>query len=239
MITKALTLLDEEEKAFKKSVRQFAETVIRPRVREMDRNAEMSPEVIEQLFAQGLMGLDIPAQHGGRGVPYFQSILAIEEWPGWIPPCPCASTCRTCSSTTCSRAGEPTRRRGAICPCSPPRPSARSRSPRSSRQRRLQHGRSRHARRRLLRHQRAQALDHQRRRSWYIHRLRQHDARQDPRHHRFPRRAQDSRTPMGAKEDKLGIRASSTCELLFENCRVPRAGCSASSARATRSPSRG
>lgn len=79
MTIKALTLLEEEDKSFKKSVRQFAETAIRPHVMEMDRKAEMSPAVIEKLFEQGLMGLEIPSQYGGRAVPYFQSILAIEE----------------------------------------------------------------------------------------------------------------------------------------------------------------
>ncbi|RMG18245.1 MAG: acyl-CoA dehydrogenase [Planctomycetota bacterium] len=75
----ALTLLTEEESAFREAVREFAESTIKPRVAAMDRAATMDPEVIQACFDMGLMSVEVPEQYGGQGGTFFMAILAIEE----------------------------------------------------------------------------------------------------------------------------------------------------------------
>jgi butyryl-CoA dehydrogenase/short/branched chain acyl-CoA dehydrogenase len=74
-----LTRLGEEEIMFRDTVRKFAREQIAPYVREMDEQAVLRKDLIRQLFDLGLMGIDIPEQYGGQGGTFFQSILAIEE----------------------------------------------------------------------------------------------------------------------------------------------------------------
>jgi alkylation response protein AidB-like acyl-CoA dehydrogenase len=64
---------------FRASVREFAEGEIRPRVEEMDEHAKMSPEVIRQLFELGLMGVETPEEYGGTGASFFMAIVGVEE----------------------------------------------------------------------------------------------------------------------------------------------------------------
>ncbi len=74
-----LTVLSEEELLFQSSVRQFARERLTPHVRAMDEEAKFRPELLRELFALGLMGVDIEEEYGGQGGSFFQSILAIEE----------------------------------------------------------------------------------------------------------------------------------------------------------------
>ena len=74
-----LTLLTEEERAFREAVRDFADGVVAPRVADMDREGRMDPALIRQLFEMGLMAVEIPDAHGGAGASFFTSILVIEE----------------------------------------------------------------------------------------------------------------------------------------------------------------
>ena len=74
-----LTLLSEEEELFRATVREFAETEIAPFVHEMDEAAKFRPELIEKFFELGLMGIEVPEQWGGAGASIFLSALAIEE----------------------------------------------------------------------------------------------------------------------------------------------------------------
>ncbi len=74
-----LTRLTEDEAMFRDTVRKFAREQIAPHVREMDETAVLRKDLLKQLFALGLMGIDIPEQYGGQGGSFFQSILAIEE----------------------------------------------------------------------------------------------------------------------------------------------------------------
>ena len=71
-------LLDEEE-SLRATVRHWTEEKLRPRVAEMDRQARMSRELIGELFALGLMGIQIPVRHGGGGGSSFMSALVIAE----------------------------------------------------------------------------------------------------------------------------------------------------------------
>jgi butyryl-CoA dehydrogenase/short/branched chain acyl-CoA dehydrogenase len=74
-----LTLLSEEEELFRTSVRDFAEEQIRPRASVMDRDARMDPELIRQFFELGLMGIEVPDAYGGSNGTFFMAIQAVEE----------------------------------------------------------------------------------------------------------------------------------------------------------------
>ncbi len=75
----ALTEISEEERLFQLSVRKFAQERLAPWVREMDQHGVFRPDLLKELFSLGLMGIDIKEEYGGQGGTFFQSILAIEE----------------------------------------------------------------------------------------------------------------------------------------------------------------
>jgi butyryl-CoA dehydrogenase/short/branched chain acyl-CoA dehydrogenase len=74
-----LTVLSEEERLFQASVRQFARERLSPSVREMDEKGAFCPDLLKEMFALGLMGIDVKEEYGGQGGSFFQSILAVEE----------------------------------------------------------------------------------------------------------------------------------------------------------------
>jgi alkylation response protein AidB-like acyl-CoA dehydrogenase len=74
-----LTLLAEDERIFRDSVRDFAEARIRPLVREMDEQAKFPKDLVKDLFDLGVMGIEIPEAYGGSGGRFFHSVLAVEE----------------------------------------------------------------------------------------------------------------------------------------------------------------
>jgi len=74
-----ITHLSEIEGAMAESVSKFANDIIAPKVREMDENEAMDPAVVEQLFEQGLMGVEIPEEYGGAGMNFTAAIVGIEE----------------------------------------------------------------------------------------------------------------------------------------------------------------
>ena len=79
MPTGALTQLSEDEQMFRQTVRQFAVEQIAPRSRKMDETQEMDAAIVRQLFELGLMGIEIPEEYGGAGGSFFEAILAVEE----------------------------------------------------------------------------------------------------------------------------------------------------------------
>jgi alkylation response protein AidB-like acyl-CoA dehydrogenase len=74
-----LTVLNEEERLFRDTVRRFARERIAPLTREMDEAAVLNKDLLHQLFELGLMGLEIPEEYGGQGGNFFQCVQAIEE----------------------------------------------------------------------------------------------------------------------------------------------------------------
>ena len=74
-----LTTLSEDEQMFRNSVREFAEGELRPRVEEMDEHAKLDPALVKQCFDLGLMGIETPEEFGGAGGSFFTAILAVEE----------------------------------------------------------------------------------------------------------------------------------------------------------------
>src|SRR3981081_1836624 len=78
-----LTMLSEDETLFRDNIRQFADEKIRPLVKEMDEKGVFEKDLIREFFQLGLMGIEIPEQHGGGGAKFFEAILAVEElWRG-------------------------------------------------------------------------------------------------------------------------------------------------------------
>jgi len=74
-----LSILSEEETMFRDAVREFAETEIKPYVSEMDEAAKFRPDIIAKFFGMGLMGIEVPEIYGGAGAGIFLATLAIEE----------------------------------------------------------------------------------------------------------------------------------------------------------------
>ena len=74
-----LTTLLEEERLFQASVRQFAKERLAPHVRSMDDEGKFRTDLLQEMFELGLMGIDVKEQYGGQGGTFFQSVLAIEE----------------------------------------------------------------------------------------------------------------------------------------------------------------
>jgi len=75
----ALTTLTEDEKMLQEAARDFAESVIKPKVHEMDEKAKLDPDLIQEFFDMGLMGIEIPESYSGGGGSFFMSIVAIEQ----------------------------------------------------------------------------------------------------------------------------------------------------------------
>jgi alkylation response protein AidB-like acyl-CoA dehydrogenase len=74
----ALTDLAEDERLLRDSVLEFARAEIAPHVRAMDEEAALLPSLVGQLFGVGVMGIEVPETHGGAGGTFFHSVLAVE-----------------------------------------------------------------------------------------------------------------------------------------------------------------
>ncbi len=74
-----LTSLPEEERLFQQSIRRFARERLAPHVRAMDAEGVFRKDLLKEMFELGLMGVDVKEEYGGQGGSFFQSVLAIEE----------------------------------------------------------------------------------------------------------------------------------------------------------------
>lgn len=75
----ALTILSDDEVQFRDAVRNFAENEIKPHVHDMDQKGQMMPEILKKLFEMGLMGVESPEKFGGAGSSFTMACLAVEE----------------------------------------------------------------------------------------------------------------------------------------------------------------
>ncbi|TNE70566.1 acyl-CoA dehydrogenase [bacterium] len=75
----SLNQLTEDEQMLKEAAADFAKSVIAPKVHEMDQKAKLDPEIIKAFFEQGLMGIEIPAEYDGGDGTFMMAILAIEQ----------------------------------------------------------------------------------------------------------------------------------------------------------------
>jgi alkylation response protein AidB-like acyl-CoA dehydrogenase len=78
-LNNGLTILSEEEELFRASVREFAEGEVRPRVEAMEHAGKLDQDLIKQCFELGLMAIESPEEYGGAGSTIFNAIVAIEE----------------------------------------------------------------------------------------------------------------------------------------------------------------
>ncbi|MEP6706060.1 MAG: acyl-CoA dehydrogenase [Pyrinomonadaceae bacterium] len=78
-VARPLTTLSEDEQMFRASVREFAEGELRKRVEQMDEQGKLDPALIKQCFELGLMGIETPEEYGGAGGSFFNAITAVEE----------------------------------------------------------------------------------------------------------------------------------------------------------------
>ena len=74
-----LTVLAEEEQAFRDAVASFAESEVRPRVAQMEREAKLDPALVRAYFDMGLMGIEVPEAYGGAGGSMMMTTIAVEE----------------------------------------------------------------------------------------------------------------------------------------------------------------
>ncbi len=87
MSIEALTVLSEEEQMLYDSVVEFAEESIKPRAMEMDEAQEMDPKLVKAFFEHDYMGIEVPEELGGLGTSFFNSILVIEALSRFDPSC--------------------------------------------------------------------------------------------------------------------------------------------------------
>jgi alkylation response protein AidB-like acyl-CoA dehydrogenase len=220
-----ITSLTQEEQLLRDTVRRFAQRKIAPLVRQMDESQKIAPEILRELFALGLMGLEIPVDFGGAGASFFSSILAIEEIsrvdPGVAVMVDVQNTLTVNALLRWGSAEQKSRylpRMAADTVCSYALSEAGSGSDAFA----------------LASHARADGdgflLNG---RKLWISNAAEADlflifANANPQagYKGITAFLVERGSPgfsVGKKEDKLGIRASSTCELLLDNCRVPQA----------------
>ncbi|QDG50060.1 acyl-CoA dehydrogenase [Persicimonas caeni] len=75
----ALTELTEDEQIFQEAIASFAQKAVAPKVEEMDHEQQLDQSIIDQCFQLGLSGIEVPEQYGGSGSSFFSAILAVEE----------------------------------------------------------------------------------------------------------------------------------------------------------------
>jgi alkylation response protein AidB-like acyl-CoA dehydrogenase len=220
-----LTLLSEDEQLFRATVRQFAQENIAPLVRTMDEQQHFHAELIPQLFNLGLMGVEIPIEYGGSGGTFFEAILAVEEISAVDPS---VGVLIDVQNTLCINAllrwGTPEQKKAYLPRLATDTVGAYALSEASSGSDAF-----------------ALQMRGEKRGDFYLlngQKLFITNAREaglfivfatlDPTagYKGITAFLVDKRVPgftIGKKEDKLGIRASSTCEIILEDCKVPAA----------------
>jgi butyryl-CoA dehydrogenase/short/branched chain acyl-CoA dehydrogenase len=220
-----LTLLSEDEQLFRTTVRQFAQENIAPLVRTMDEQQHFHPELIPQLFNLGLMGIEIPIEYGGSGGTFFEAILAVEEVSAVDPS---VGVLIDVQNTLCINAllrwGTPEQKKIYL-----PRLAtdtvgayALSEAGSGSDAFALQMRAEKRGDSYLLNGQKLWITNAREAGLFIVF------ATLDPSagYKGITAFLVDKRVPgfsLGKKEDKLGIRASSTCEIILEDCKVPAA----------------
>jgi short-chain 2-methylacyl-CoA dehydrogenase len=219
-----LTALSEEEKLFRASVREFAEAEIKPYVRDMDEKQKIRPEVIQKCFELGLMGIEPGEEYGGSGGSFFMACLAIEELARVDPSISvCVDVNNTLTINAFLNYGTEAQKKkyitrlatdtvGAYCLS-----EAGSGSDAFAMQTRAEDKGDHY----LINGRKMWITNGNEAGLFIVF------ANADPgKGYRgvttFIVERDFPGFSVGKKEDKLGIRASSTCELLFDNCRVPK-----------------
>ena len=219
-----LTSLSEEEQMFQDSVRDFAKKEIAPLVREMDEAGVIRKDLYAKLFELGLMSIDIPEEYGGQGGTFFQSILAIEEIAAVDPSISVVVDVQnTLFNNAIQRWGTDAQKRDYLPRIAKNLPGSYALSEAGSgsdafalQTRAVEQGGDFVITGRKLWITNANEAD-----IFIIFA----NINPDAGYRGITAFIVERNTPgftIGKKEDKLGIRASSTCELILEECRVPK-----------------
>jgi short-chain 2-methylacyl-CoA dehydrogenase len=219
-----LTALSEEEKLFQTTVRKFAREQIRPFVREMDEAGIFRKDIIRQYFEMGLMGIEIPEEYGGQGGSLFQAVLAVEELSAVDPS---AGVIVDVQNTLCNNA---LLRWGNFAQKERYLPRLAADTVASYALSEAGSGSDAFAMATRAEERGDQFLLNGRK-LWITSAAESGffllfaNARPEAGHRGITAFLVEREFPgfqVGKKEDKLGLRASSTCELILDNCRVPR-----------------
>jgi alkylation response protein AidB-like acyl-CoA dehydrogenase len=224
MTIQPLTVLTEEESLFAASIREFAEAEIKPHVREMDEKQKIRPEIIQKCFELGLMGIEPGEEYGGAGGSFFMAILAIEELARVDPSISvCVDVNNTLTINAFLNYGTEAQKKkfitrlatdtvGAYCLS-----EAGSGSDAFAMQTRAEDKGDHY-----LLNGRKMWITNGNEAGIFIVFANADPAKGYKGITAFVVEKDFPGFSVGKKEDKLGIRASSTCELLFDNCRVPK-----------------
>ncbi|HKO10766.1 MAG TPA: acyl-CoA dehydrogenase [Acidobacteriaceae bacterium] len=220
-----LTSLNEEETMLRDTVRQFAQQEIAPRVRAMDEAQKLDPEILRQLFDLGLMAIEAPPELGGAGASFFSAVLAVEEISRVDPAVAViVDVQNTLAVNALLRWANPDQQRmwlprmaqQAVCAYALSEAGSGSDAFSLATQARAD----------------GDAFVLSGRKLWISNALEAElflvfaNANPQAGYRGITAFIVERGAPgftVGHKEDKLGIRASSTCELLFDDCRVPAA----------------
>ncbi|HET7348356.1 MAG TPA: acyl-CoA dehydrogenase [Acidobacteriaceae bacterium] len=220
-----LTSLNEEETMLRDTVRQFAQQEIAPRVRAMDEAQKLDPEILRQLFDLGLMAIEAPLELGGAGASFFSAVLAVEEISRVDPAVAViVDVQNTLAVNALLRWANPDQQRmwlprmaqQTVCAYALSEAGSGSDAFSLATQARVD----------------GDAFVLSGRKLWISNALEAElflvfaNANPQAGYRGITAFIVERGTPgftVGHKEDKLGIRASSTCELLFDDCRVPAA----------------
>jgi alkylation response protein AidB-like acyl-CoA dehydrogenase len=220
-----LTSLNEEETMLRDTVRQFAQQEIAPRVRAMDEAQKPDPEILRQLFDLGLMAIEAPPELGGAGASFFSAVLAVEEISRVDPAVAViVDVQNTLAVNALLRWANPDQQRmwlprmaqQAVCAYALSEAGSGSDAFSLATQARAD----------------GDAFVLSGRKLWISNALEAElflvfaNANPQAGYRGITAFMVERGAPgftVGHKEDKLGIRASSTCELLFDDCRVPAA----------------
>ena len=218
----ALTRLSEDEILFRDTVRQFAVDQIQPHVREMDEQGKFRPELTRQLFELGLMGIQVPEQYGGQEGSFFMAVLAVEALATVDPSAAViADVQNTLFNNALLRWGTPDQKQRWLPRACRDTIGAYALSEPSS-------GSDAFAMATRAR-DKGDHFEVSGRKLWITNANEAGlfivfaNANPEAGYHGITAFVIDRETPgfeVGKKEDKLGIRASSTCELLFDGCHV-------------------
>src|SRR5271166_5440388 len=219
-----LSALTDDEKLFRSTVRKFAREQIRPYAREMDEAGVFRKDLIKMFFEMGLMGIEIPEEFGGQGGTFFQSILAVEELSAVDPS---AGVIVDVQNTICNNAlmrwATPAQkakylpRLAADTVASYALTEAGSGSDAFAMATRAEDRGDR-----FLLTGRKLWITNAAESGFFLLFA---NARPEAGYTGVTAFLVERESPgpqVGKKEDKLGLRASSTCELILDNCRVPR-----------------
>jgi alkylation response protein AidB-like acyl-CoA dehydrogenase len=218
-----LTHLSEDEQLFRSTVRDFSQQTIGPLVRQMDEEQHFSADLLPQLFQLGLMGIEIPVEYGGSGGSFFEAILAVEEISAIDPS---VGVLVDVQNTLCVNAllrwGTPEQKKRFLPRMAADTISAYALSEAASGSDAfaLQARAEKRGGEYVLNGQKLWITNAKEAGLFIIF------ATLDPAAGykgitAFLIEKDFSGFTVGKKEDKLGIRASSTCELILEDCRVP------------------